>query len=83
MVKFAHLLVLSVLIIWIAGSGCVGNESSDVEDGGVTQNVAEAENADNSGLTSAEIQELDTDMAELESLLSNASLGEEIELEEL
>ncbi|AKB29492.1 hypothetical protein MSSAC_3092 [Methanosarcina siciliae C2J] len=83
MVKFAHLLVLSVLIIWIAGSGCVGNDSSDVEDGGVTQNVAEAENADDPGLTPAEIQEIDTDMAELESLLSNASLQEEIELEEL
>ncbi|AAM05957.1 TPA: hypothetical protein HA338_02140 [Methanosarcina acetivorans] len=82
MVKFAHLLVLSILIVWIAGSGCVGNDSSDM-DGGVTQNVAEAENADNSGLTPAEIQEIDTDMAELESLLSNASLGEEIELEEL
>ena len=30
-----------------------------------------------------EIQELDTDMAELESLLTNASLEEEIEIEEL
>lgn len=83
MVKFAHLLVLSFLIVWIAGSGCVGNDSSDVEDGGVTQNVAEAGNADDSGLTPAEIQELDTDMAELENLLINASLDEEIEIEEL
>ena len=55
MVKFAHLLVLSFLIVWIAGSGCIGNDSSDVEDGGVTQNVAEAGNADDSGLTPAEI----------------------------
>jgi len=82
MVKFAHLLVLSFLIVGIAGSGCVGNESSDV-DGGVTQNVDEAGNANDSGLTPAEIQELDTDMAELESLLTNASLEEEIEIEEL
>jgi len=82
MVKFAHLLVLSVLIVWMAGSGCIGNDSSGVEDG-VTQNVAGAENTDNSGLTPAEIQELDNDMAELEGLLSNASLEEEIELEEL
>jgi len=83
MVKFAHLLVLSFLIVWIAGSGCIGNDSSDVEDGGVTQNVTEAGNTDDSGLTPAEIQKLDTDMAELESLLSNASLEEEIEIEEL
>ncbi|WP_440945001.1 hypothetical protein ACSAZL_12640 [Methanosarcina sp. T3] len=82
MVKFAHLLVMSILIVWIAGSGCVGNDSSDAEDG-VTQNVAEAGNADDSGLTPADIQELDTDMAALQDLLENASLEEEIELEEL
>ncbi len=80
MVKFTYLLVLSVLIVWIAGSGCMGNDSSDAV---VTQNVDEAGNADNSdmGLTPAEIQELDTDMAELESLLDNASPDEEIEIE--
>ena len=32
MVKFAHLLVLSALIVWLAGSGCVGNDASEVEE---------------------------------------------------
>ncbi|AKB18751.1 MULTISPECIES: hypothetical protein [unclassified Methanosarcina] len=83
MVKFAHLLVLSFLIIWIAGSGCVGNDSSDVKNEEVTQNFAEAGNTDNSdmALTPANIQKLDTDMAELDSMLANASLEEEIEIE--
>ncbi|WP_269849087.1 hypothetical protein [Methanosarcina horonobensis] len=77
MVKFAHLLMLSFLIVWTAGSGCLGNDSSDMEDGGITENVAEAGNADDLNmelLTLAEIQELDADMAELEILLDDASL---------
>jgi hypothetical protein len=87
MVKFAHLLVLSALIIWLAGSGCVGNSTSEVEKSGVDQNAIEAGNGVPSedlemGLTQAEIQQLDSDMAELEGLLESASV-EEIVIEEL
>jgi hypothetical protein len=87
MVKFAHLLVLSALIIWLAGSGCVGNSTSEVEKSGVDQNAIKAGNGVPSedlemGLTQAEIQQLDSDMAELEGLLESASV-EEIVIEEL
>ncbi|KKG10716.1 hypothetical protein EO95_00050 [Methanosarcina sp. 1.H.T.1A.1] len=85
MVKFAHLLVLSALIVWLAGSGCVGNDATVVEE--TAPNVAEAGNGisedSEMGLSQAEIQELDSDMAELENLLENASLEEEIVIEEL
>ena len=82
MVKLAHLLVLSILVVWITGSGCIGNSSSDVENGGVAQNVAGAGNADDSNMvTPDDIQELDADMAELQSLLEDASLEEEIKIE--
>ena len=88
MVKFAHLLVLSALVVWLAGSGCVGNGTSEVKESGVDPNVAEAGNGAPSedleiGLTQAEIQGLNYDMADLEDLLVNASPEEEITIEEL
>ncbi|TFH04593.1 MAG: hypothetical protein E4H06_02680 [Methanosarcina sp.] len=83
MVKFAHLLVLSALIVWLAGSGCIGNDASEME--GIAPNVAEAGNGtpNDSEITQAEIQELDSDMVELENLLENATPEEEILIEEL
>lgn len=85
MVKFTHLLLLSVLIIWIAGSGCVGNDASEMEEAGIAPGTDEAGNgvsADSEmGLTQAEIQELDSDMTELENLLEDASLEDEIEID--
>jgi ABC-type phosphate/phosphonate transport system substrate-binding protein len=88
MVKFAHMLVLSALIVWLAGSGCVGNGTSEIEKSGVDPNAVEAGNGAPAedlemGLTPVEIQELDSDMEELEDLLENASPEEEIEIEEL
>jgi len=84
MVKFAHLLLLSVLIVWIAGSGCVGNDASEEE---TAPNIAELGNGtpndSEMGLTPAEIQELDSDMVKLDNLLENASPEEEIVIEEL
>lgn len=88
MVKFAHLLVLLALIVWLAGSGCFGNNTSEVEKSGVDPNSVEAGNGMQAedlemGLTQAEIQELDSDMEELETLLEDASPEEEIVIEEL
>lgn len=88
MVKFVHLLVLSALIIWLAGSGCVGNSTSEEEKSGVDPNTVDAGNGLpaedlDMGLTQAEIENLDSDMAELEDLLENASPEEEIVIEEL
>ncbi|MDI9395725.1 MAG: hypothetical protein QM426_10090 [Euryarchaeota archaeon] len=86
MVKFVHLFVLSTLIFWLAGSGCVGNDTSEVKETEIAPELTEAENiVPDSGarLTPAEIQEIDGDLAELENLLKNASVEEEILLEEL
>jgi hypothetical protein len=88
MVKFAHLLVLSALIVWLAGSGCVGNNTSEVEKSGVNQNAVEAGNGAPAedvemGLTQDEIQKLDPDTAGLETMLDNASPDEEIVIEGL
>ncbi|AKB44739.1 MAG TPA: hypothetical protein PKJ75_01755 [Methanosarcina vacuolata] len=88
MVKFVHLLVLSALIIWLAASGCVGNNTSEIEKSGVNSNAVGAGNGVPATdmemeLTQAEIQEVDSDMADLEDLLKSASPEEEIEIEEL
>lgn len=86
MVKLIHLFVLSALIVWLAGSGCIGNNTSDVKEAGIAPDVAGAEDEVpgdlGAGLTSADVQEIDGDMAELENLLDNASVEEEIVLEE-
>jgi len=83
MVKFVHLLVLSALIVWLAGSGCVGNNTSEIEKSGVNSNAVEAGNGapandmemelSQADMQEADMQELDTDMAELENLLEDAS----------
>lgn len=88
MVKFVHLLVLSTLIIWLAGAGCVGNSTSEIEKSGVNSNAVEAGNGAQTTdmemeLTQVDIQDVDNDMADLEDLLKEASPEEEIEIEEL
>lgn len=88
MVKFVHLLVLSALIIWLAASGCVGNSTSEVEKTGVNSNAVGAGNAVPTTememeLTQADIQEVDSNMEDLEDLLKEASPEEDIEIEEL
>lgn len=88
MVKFAHLLVLSALIVWLAGSGCVGDSTSEVKESKADPDVAEMKNGEpdedlEAGLTEAEIQEFDSEMKDLEHLLENASPEEEIVIEEL
>jgi PBP1b-binding outer membrane lipoprotein LpoB len=86
MVKFSHLLLLSVLIIWLIGSGCVGKDAAEVNKSETQGNLeAKAQPTENleTGLTQTEIQELDSDMADLEYLLENASLQDDIQIEEL
>jgi hypothetical protein len=87
-VKLAHLLMLSTLIVWIAGSGCIGNDKSKVEDkalspkGDEKGNGTLPENLD-VDLSKAEFKELDSDMADLQSLLENASLNDTIVLKDV
>jgi hypothetical protein len=88
MVKFAHLLVLSILIVCLAGSGCLGDSTSKVKESRVSPDVAEMQNGAPAedlemGLTQAEIQDFDSEVADLEDLLKNASPEEEIVIEEL
>jgi hypothetical protein len=85
MVKFSRLLLLSMLIFWLVGSGCVGKDAAEVnksETPGNAEIKAPTENLE-TGLTQEEIQELDSDMADLEALLENASIQEDIQIEEL
>lgn len=85
MVKFRYMLVLSILFFWLAGSGCVGNNTSNLEESGMipaipgTEENASAEQ----NLTEEEIQEFEKNVSEIEDLLSNSSLDDEIVIEEL
>ena len=85
MVKLAHLLMVSTLIVWIVGSGCIGNDKSKVENtaldpkGAEVRNETSAENLD-MDLSQAELKELDSDMADLQNLLENASFDDNIVL---
>ncbi len=88
MVKFTHLLILSVLIVWLAGSGCVGNSTSEVKESRVNPDVAEIQNGAPAedldvGHTQAEIQDLDSEVVDLKDSLENASPEEEIVIEEM
>ncbi|MHC1754866.1 MAG: hypothetical protein AB9861_05445 [Methanosarcina sp.] len=85
MVKFTYMFVLSILIFWLAGSGCVGNDTSEVEEAGIAPNIPGAEDNTSAeqGLTEAEIQEFEENVTDLENLLENSSLEEEIVVEDL
>jgi hypothetical protein len=77
--------VLSILIFWLAGSGCVGNDTSEVEEAGIAPNIPGSEDNTSAeqGLTEAEIQEFEENVTDLENLLENSSLEEEIVVEDL
>ena len=87
MVKLAHLLVLSCLIIWLAVSGCIGDDTSKSKDTGNGSNYTGARNSvapDEDlevGLTQSDLKELDSDISDLQSLIGNSSVGEDITVE--
>ncbi|KKG10714.1 hypothetical protein EO95_00040 [Methanosarcina sp. 1.H.T.1A.1] len=85
MVKFIHVLMLSILIFWLAGSGCIGNDTSKAEEAGIAPNIpgAEENTSAEQELTEAEIQEFEENITELENLLENSSLEDEIDIEDL
>ncbi|MGB9928683.1 MAG: hypothetical protein ACPK85_09800 [Methanosarcina sp.] len=84
--KYAHLLILSATIVCLAGSGCIENDdTSEVQDSEISPNIAEAQTGVliqdlDIGLTQAEINELDSDMAELNLLLEDADASEDVVL---
>lgn len=85
MVKFSYVLVLSILIFWLAGSGCVGSDTSEVGEAGLVPNIPGMDDNTSAeqGLTEAEIQEFEQNITELENLLENSSLEEEIVIEDM
>jgi len=85
MVKFRYLFVLSILLFWLAGSGCVGNDISITEEEGIAPGISEVEEntPPEQVITEEEIQEFEKNISELEDLLSNSTIEEEIIVEEL
>jgi hypothetical protein len=93
MIKLTHLFVLSVLIFWITGSGCIGDNTPEEKEAIKGSNISpKGENTTNlsspsvdleMGLSQAELKELDSDMADLEDLLDNSSLGEDLVIEDV
>ncbi|AKB74197.1 hypothetical protein MSLAZ_0936 [Methanosarcina lacustris Z-7289] len=85
MVKFTYVLVLSILIFWLAGSGCVGNDTPKAGEAGLAPNIpGEEENTSaEQKLTDAEIQEFEENITEFEDLLNNSSFGDEIIVKDL
>ncbi|MDY9928119.1 hypothetical protein [Methanosarcina sp.] len=85
MVKLTYVFILSILIFWLAGSGCIGDDTSEIEGAGIVPNIpgTEDDTSAEQGLTEAEIQEFEEKITDLEALLENSSLEEEIVVEEL
>ncbi|WP_440944999.1 hypothetical protein ACSAZL_12625 [Methanosarcina sp. T3] len=85
MVKFRYLFVLSILFFWLAGSGCVGNDTSNTEEAGIVPGISGTDENTSAEqvLTEEEMQEFEKSISELEDLLSNSSLEDEIVVEEL
>lgn len=93
MAKLAHLLVLSCLIIFLAFSGCIGNDASKLKEENSSNYTGESSALSNSsssnapeddlevGLTQSDLKELDSDMSDLQGLLENSSVGEDIVIE--
>ena len=94
MIKLTRLFVLSVLIFWIAISGCIGDNAPEEEEAVKDSTNIDSKGADTInasspggdlevGLSQAELKELDSDMADLEYLLDNSSLGEDLVIEDV
>lgn len=79
MVKLTHVFVMSILILWLAASGCAGIDKEEQE-AGPAPNASENTSA-NQVLTEADVQEFDKNATDLENLLENST--EEIVIEEL
>ena len=85
MVKFTHIFVISILIFWLAASGCV-EDNTDVGEAGISQEIPGSEDGENTSakqeLTEAHLKEFEENVTDLEDLLNNSSLDEEIVIEE-
>ena len=67
MVKFRYLFVLSVLFFWLAGSGCVGNDTSNAKEAGIVPGISGADENTSAEpvLTEEEIQDFEKAFVEI------------------
>ena len=82
MVKLTHVFVMSILVFWLAVSGCVDNDKNAQE--AVMQETPGSDvngNASAEKLTEADVHEFEQNVTDLENLLENSS--EEIVVEKL
>ncbi|AKB85646.1 hypothetical protein [Methanococcoides methylutens] len=85
MVSFKHIGIVAILLIGLAFSGCVGDQTADDE----VEVEAEAPTADEIlaeegvGLTDSEIEEIESDLDELEATLSEFDEDENLTIEEV
>lgn len=80
MVKFTHIFVISILIFWLAVSGCVGDDNN-AEEAQEAPGTNGSQNASAEKLTEADLHDFESNVTDLEDLLDNSS--EEIVIEKL
>ena len=86
MSRIRNLLILAVLLAGLVVSGCVSDtpaETTETEESS-SQQISAADSAlvnEAVGLTDTEVMDLESDMAELETLLSDMDMEEDLTLE--
>ena len=85
MSRIRNLVILAVLLAGLVVSGCVSDTSDETMQTDVeTQQISAADSAlvnEAVGLTDTEVMDLESDMAELEALLSDMDMEEDLTLE--
>ena len=85
MINIKNLVILAVLLAGLVVSGCVSNTPDETTQSGVeTEQISAADSAlvnEAVGLTDTEVMDLESDMAELEALLSDMDMDEDLTLE--
>ena len=85
MSRIRNVVILAVLLAGLVVSGCVSDAPTEtVETDVQTQQISVADNAlvnEAIGLTDTEVMDLESDMAELEALLSDMNMDEDLTLE--
>ena len=85
MINIKNLLILAVLFAGLVVSGCVSDTPAEtIQVDAPTEQVSAADSAlvnEAVGLTDTEVMDLESDMAELEALLSDMDMEEDLTLE--
>lgn len=85
MINIKNIVILAVLLAGLVVSGCVSDTPAEIttQEEPVQQvSVADSALVDEAvGLTDTEVMDLESDMAELEALLSDMDMGEDLTLE--